>query len=431
MHHSSHAHSPHSVHADKAKEASLRSFFANRFVQSILLSAVFLQLGIWIRNFAVLLFVTEQTNKDPVAISLISLAEFAPIFIFSFIGGAFADRWRPKRTMVLCDAFSAISVFGVLAALMFGGWQAIFFATLVSSILSQFSQPAGMKLFKQHVQQSQLQMSMSMYQTVQAIFMVLGPMLGTLIYFRFGIQAAIGIMGICFLLSAGVLLFLPADHREEQAAARQLTQELKLGLTYVLANKLFLFMGGFSLAAGLALGLMNPMAIFLITEHLNMSAQSLQWFTAVNGAGMILGGMLVMGLSRKITPQTMLLVGFSANSLAVAVMGTTDVVWLAIAAQFLSGLMVPFIHVACQTIILTRAEEAFVGRVSGIISPLFIGGMVVNMSLVGPLKAVLPLSGIYLMAAGLFVIGALASVPLFLHRRQSQQRDTRATIMHH
>ncbi|MFD0692612.1 hypothetical protein ACFQZT_00745 [Paenibacillus sp. GCM10027628] len=76
-----------------------------------------------------------------------------------------------------------------------------------------------------------------------------------------------------------------------------------------------------------------------------------------------------MGLSRTITPQRMLLVGFATNGLAVAVMGTTDVVLLAIAAQFLSGLMVPFIHVACQTIILTRAEEAFVGRVSGIISP--------------------------------------------------------------
>ncbi|MHC0615271.1 hypothetical protein [Paenibacillus sp. GCM10027628] len=88
-----------------------------------------------------------------------------------------------------------------------------------------------------------------------------------------------------------------------------------------------------------------------------------------HASGMILGGMLVMGLSRTITPQRMLLVGFATNGLAVAVMGTTDVVLLAIAAQFLSGLMVPFIHVACQTIILTRAEEAFVGRVSGIISP--------------------------------------------------------------
>ena len=32
-----------------------------------------------------------------------------------------------------------------------GSWGAVFFATLCSSILSQFAQPSGMKLFKIHV----------------------------------------------------------------------------------------------------------------------------------------------------------------------------------------------------------------------------------------------------------------------------------------
>ena len=49
----------------------------------------------------------------------ILVAEFAPIFIFSFIGGTFADRWNPKKTMVWCDILSAISVFAVLVTLLF------------------------------------------------------------------------------------------------------------------------------------------------------------------------------------------------------------------------------------------------------------------------------------------------------------------------
>ena len=93
---------------------SMSTFFRNRFVQVIIASSIFLQIGIWVRNFAILLFVMDKTNNNPVAVSLISVAEFAPIFIFSFIGGTFADRWRPKRTMVWCDLLSAISVFAVL-----------------------------------------------------------------------------------------------------------------------------------------------------------------------------------------------------------------------------------------------------------------------------------------------------------------------------
>ena len=95
----------------------------NRFVQAIFLSTFFLQVGIWVRNFAILLFVMEKTDGNALAVSMISVAEFAPIFIFSFIGGTFADRWQPKKTMVWCDILSALSVFTVIFILYLGTWK--------------------------------------------------------------------------------------------------------------------------------------------------------------------------------------------------------------------------------------------------------------------------------------------------------------------
>ncbi|MBS4214669.1 MFS transporter [Neobacillus rhizophilus] len=408
---------------------TMKSLFANRFVQSILLSGLFLQLGIWVRNFAILMFVTEQTNKDPFAISMISVAEFGPIFLFSFIGGTFADRWRPKRTMVLCDLLSALSIFAVLLALVFGGWKAIFFATLVSSVLSQFSQPSGMKLFKLHVPQVLMQLGMSMNQTLQSIFTVLGPIIGTLIYFQFGIYVSIAIMGICFLLSALVLAFLPADQKVETVLTTNVSAEMKMGLRYVFSNKLFLYMGGFFLAAGMGLGLVNPLGIFLVTENLGLSAHNLQWFTALNGAGMILGGVGAMALSKKITPQKMLLIGFISSAVSVAVLGSVNLVWAALLAQFVFGIMGPPIHIACNTLILTNAEESFVGRVNGILNPLFMGGMVLNMSLVGLLKAEYPLIVMYLMASSLFLIGALTLLPML--KLKSAKQVKAIPMQHH
>ncbi|MFC5529614.1 MFS transporter [Cohnella yongneupensis] len=414
----------HHAAAHFSSESDNRSFFANRLIRSILFSAVFLQLGIWIRNFAILLFVTEQTNKDPIAVSLISVAEYAPIFIFSFIGGAFADRWRPKRTMVFCDLLSAVSVFIVLLALTFGGWQAIFFATLVSSILSQFSQPAGMKLFKLHVPASQMQMGMSMYQTIQAIFMIVGPVLGTLVYFRFGVHTAVVLIGICFLLSAAVLTTLPKDRAAPSVQPARLTEDIKSGLHYVLANKIFLYMASFFLAAGLALGIINPLGVFVVTEHLGLQAEQLQWLTAMNGAGILLGGMFMMSLFRRMPPRVMLMVGFLCSSAAVAIIGTTTSTGAAFAAQFAAGFFVPFIHISCQTIMMSHAEEAYVGRVSGIMNPIFIGGMVLTMSIVGILKANLPLGVLYGMAAALFLVGAIGVVPLLRHKQSGPAAAT-------
>ena len=410
--------------------SNVRTLLGNRFIQSLLVSGLFLQMGIWVRNFAILLFVSEQTNKDPIAISMISVAEFGPIFLFSFIGGAFADRWKPKRTMVLCDILSSMSVFAVLFALAFGGWKAIFFATLVSSILSQFSQPSSMKLFKLHVPESLMQIGMSLYQTLTSVFMILGPMLGTVIYLQFGIYTAISIMGVCFLLSAAVLAFLPKDQEAERRTDSRLLNELKLGFRYVRSKPIFLYMAGFYLAAGLALGILNPMGIYLVTENLDLRSEALQWFTAMNGLGIIVGGVTVMGLSKKHSPQSMLIFGFFMSGISIAILGTTSMVWLALIAQLVSGIMVPLIHIACNTLVINNTEQDFVGRVNGIMSPLFIGGMVIDMAIVGFLKESLPLGGIYLLAAGLFVIGGFAALPLIRHK-QSHSQVKHGHMMHH
>lgn len=53
----------------------------NRFVRAVMLSTLFSQMGIWVRNFAILLYVMEATGGDSFAVSMISVAEYAPIFI--------------------------------------------------------------------------------------------------------------------------------------------------------------------------------------------------------------------------------------------------------------------------------------------------------------------------------------------------------------
>ncbi|OXM85132.1 MFS transporter [Paenibacillus rigui] len=399
----------------------ISGLFRNRFVQSILLSGLFLQIGIWVRNFAVLLFVMDQTNGDAFAVSMISVAEFAPIFIFSFIGGTFADRWQPKRTMVWCDVLSAVSVFAVMLALMFATWKAVFFATLVSAILSQFSQPSGMRLFKIHVPGELMQAGMSIYQTMFALFMVLGPILGTFVYQTYGIQVAIGIMGVAFLLSAGVLLFLPPDRKtEEDKPATTLREEMAAGFNYVRSSKALTTLGGCFLAAGFALGLIQPLAVFLVTERLGLPKENVQWLMTANGVAMIVGGGVTMGLAKKFAPQTLLAVGMLVSAVSMVVTGLSTSLWLTLAAQFIGGLVLPAIQIGINTMILQTTEESFVGRVNGILNPLFMGAMVVTMSIAGWLKSLFHIVAMYEAAAVLFIIGVLVMFPLFKREAVSQ-----------
>lgn len=388
--------------------------FSNRVFQAIIVSGLFLQIGIWVRNFAVLLFVMEQTNGDPFAVSMISVAEFAPIFIFSFIGGTFADRWNPKKTMVWCDILSAISIFAVLLTLLFGTWQVVFFVTLISAILSQFSQPSGMKLFKLHLPEEQVQAGMSVYQTIFAVFMVLGPVIGTFTFQSFGIEISIMITGIAFLLSAGALAFLPKDYKlEEEERGSTLWQEMKSGVKYVLNKKELSLLGLCFLATGLGLGFIQPLSIFLVTEQLGLPKENLQWLFMVNGIGMVVGGAVVMIFAKTVAPQRLITFGMLVNAIGLAVMGLSTNLWLTLTAEFVNGLMLPCIQIGINTMILKRTEGAYIGRVNGILMPLFTGSMVLTMSMAGLVKEKFSLVATFELAAVLFIIGMFFILPLY------------------
>lgn len=391
---------------------SQASIFNNRFIQAVLLSGVFLQIGIWVRNFAVLLFIMDKTNASPIAVSLIYVAEYVPIFLFSFIGGTFADRWRPRRTMITSDLLSALSVFLVLLTIVYGNWQAVFLITFISATLSQFSQPSAMKLFKIHVPIDQLQAAMALFQTSMSIFMIIGPILGTLAYLRLGINFAVAIMGLAFLLSAGMLTLIPGDPVREDYTPAHFWPDMTAGFKYVFSNKVLATMGEVFLVDGLAVGIIQPLGIFIVTERLGMPKESLQWLLAVNGAAMLVGGGVVAGWANKIAPQKLLIGGILISAVSVLGVGFSHIWAVTLAFQALNGLVMPCVFVSINTLILHNTVEEFVGRVSGVLNPVFIGGMVATISISGWMKAHVSLLIIYSISALLLLCGTLLGLPL-------------------
>ncbi|MEW9700806.1 MFS transporter [Paenibacillus sp. SI8] len=387
---------------------------SNRYVRTIILSGVFLQLGIWVRKFAILLNVTDLISNDSQYVSLISVAEFAPIFVFAIIGGTFADRWRPKRTMVGCDLLSALSVFIVLFALISGSWYSLLFGTFVSAVLSQFSQPSAMKLYKQHVPEAQIQGVMAMHQTLMAVFMVIGPIIGTFVYQQYGIEVSLIVTGVMFVISGLILSLLPRDLEKIKATeSRDFKKELADGLRYVRANRALRTLGAAFAASGLAAGLVQPLALFITIENLGQDKLFLQWLLMAGGAAMFVGGGVVMGMAKKVKPQTLLALGLAVNSLCTVGIGWSTGITLTFIYQIVGGFFYPCIHIGIQTLIMRNTEGAFVGRVGGTITPIFMGMMVIGMSLSGYLKDALTLFAVYAVSGSLLLIGALLLIPLF------------------
>ncbi|EQB88955.1 putative MFS family arabinose efflux permease [Clostridium punense] len=406
----------------------MSSILNNKLIRVSLLSGLFSQLGIWIRNFSILLFVMDKTHGNTTAITLISLSEYVPIFIFSILGGTLSDRWQPKKTLLWCEFLSAGSVFLIFITICFGSWKAVFFTTFFSAILSQFSQPSGMKLFKCFVPEEQIQKTMSAVQTMYSFFTVLGPIIGTIIYQNYGINASIAIVCISFLFSAGVLTFIPKDILIEKSdMPASVLKDMLSGIRYMFSRKILKLSGICLLILGLAVGLISPLTIFLVTEKLRLPKEAVQWLTTVYGIGEILGGMFIFALASKVSYKKLLLVGLLCNASGILILGLSFNLYLTLSAQFLISLTQPCIFIGNNVMIIQNTEAEFIGRINGITTPLMTGSMVIAMSFTTILVKITSLSTVYITASLLFSVGFMVST-LLPNLKPDNESDDKAFV---
>ncbi|WFA86054.1 MFS transporter [Paenibacillus amylolyticus] len=396
----------------------MNTLFRNKAFLIVTGSDLLQNLAIWIRNMAILYYVMDRTQGSPIAVSLITVLEYAPIFVFSIIGGALADRWNPKRTMILGDILSALSIVMIIGVLSSGYWQILYVATFVSSIVSQFSQPSSLKIVRRNVKGEHLQSAIAITQSGQSLFLILGPIVGTFIYTAMGIQASMYALLILFLISALLLTFLPKD-ATQRVTSTSLLADIREGWQYVARSRSLKMLSLVFICIGLSAGLISPLGIFLITERLGLEATSLQFLSGASGIGLLIGGGIAAAVSAKLNQTLTLLVGVLC--LAVATMGEvlSSWFWLTLLISFLSSISMAFINVIISTYLVTRIDEHLIGRVNGTITPLFIGSMLLGSSMAGVLMNSTSIFIVYAISVTVMIMGIVPAMRIQFRNDQT------------
>ncbi|WP_336763690.1 MFS transporter [Paenibacillus sp. USHLN196] len=401
----------------------MSTLFRNKAFLIVTGSDLLQNLAIWIRNMAILYYVMDQTQGNPIAVSLITVLEYAPIFVFSIIGGALADRWNPKRTMILGDMLSALSIVMIIAVLSSGYWQILYVATFVSSIVSQFSQPSSVKIVKRNVEEEHVQSAIAITQSGQSLFLILGPIVGTFIYTVMGIQTSMYALLILFMTSAILLTFLPKDSVQRETDT-SLLADIKEGWQYVGQSRSLKMLSLVFVCVGLSSGLISPLEIFLITERLGLEQTSLQFLSGVSGLGLLIGGGIAAALSGKLNQTLTLMVGVLC--LAVTTMGEvlSSWFWLTLVISFLSSISLAFINVIISTYLVTRIDEHLIGRVNGTITPLFMGAMLIGSSMAGVLMNNTSLFIVYIISVTVMILSILPGMRIQFRNEQTAPVNT-------
>ncbi|WP_086074334.1 MFS transporter [Paenibacillus camerounensis] len=381
----------------------MNKLIRNRVFLIVATADLLQQTGIWIRNMALLFYIMDQTGNNPTAVSMLTALEYLPIFVFSLIGGTFADRWNPKKTVILGDALSALSMLLILGLIAGGVWQAVFAATVISAIVSQFSQPSSAVLFKKHIPAEEVGTAVGINQSLMALFTIFGPMLGTLVYTRLGIQSSIIALFLIFTLAAGIQLFLPSSGREQRAERTSPLKDIKEGFRYVLGHANLKLIAVMFLISGLAMGLTQPLDVFVTMNRLGLPKESVQWFAAAEGVGMLTGGLLAAMLTAPITRYrrgvfTIIMIIWAAITV-IEVLSVWPV--LTGSARVLSGIATACFQVSFSAMMIQEIREEYIGRTNGIIIPLMMGGMLLGSASSGFIVAQIDLMGAYFIAAAL------------------------------
>lgn len=398
----------------------MKSLFKNRAFMLVMVSDILQQFAIWIRNMALLYFVMERTNNDPVSVSLLSVMEYAPIFVFSFIGGALADRWNPKRTMVVGDMLSMVSIIGIVFLLKMDYWQAIFFAALVSAVVGQFSQPSSSRIFKRYVEEKHVANAIAINQTLQSLFMIFGPVVGSIVYTQLGLFISLYSLIGLFVLSAITLAFLPRWIEKEKTEGISLWNDIKEGWRYVLQTKNLCMITITFAIIGLAVGLTNPLEIFLVIERLGMEKEAVQYLAAADGIGMLIGGVVAAVFASKVNPKKMFVFGMGVLAMSFLVEGLSTSFWITSLMRFGTGICLACVNIVVGTLMIQLVPENMVGRVNGTILPLFMGTMLIGNSLAGGLKEATSLIIVFCIAMSLIL---LAILPILRMRINEEVRN--------
>jgi DHA3 family macrolide efflux protein-like MFS transporter len=348
-------------------------------------------LGSQVVQFALIWYLTAATGSAAV-LAAATFVGTVPQTILSPVIGALVDRWDRRRIMIAADACVALLTL-VLAALFATGavqvWH-IYALMLARSIGGAFHQSAMGASVVLMVPKAQLARVQGLTQALYGGMNIVGAPLGALLVTVLPMPGVLAIDVGTALLAIAPLLFIavpqPPRRAAEGGVRPSLGADMREGLRYVLAWP------GLLLALLMVMWinmLFTPFAALqplLVTRHFGGGAPELALLQAINGAGIIGGGLLLGiwgGFKRRVLTAQL---GLVVLGLAVLVIGLApaEALWMAVGGFALMGLAQPVINGSFGAVIQAGVAPEMQGRVFSLIFTGAMGAAPLGLALAAP-----------------------------------------------
>ena len=357
--------------------------FKNRNFLWLFLANFTSQLGSVVGMTAFMLYLLRKFSNQPSYATITELTYTLPMLFLFFFVGVFADRLNRKKIAMYCDYISAfLSV--VLLITIIQDWIVLSFCILfLRSGVSKFFQPAQSSLLQGILTEDQYATSAGLNQLVSSLFMLFGGAIGTIVFWKLGVEAAIIIDTISFILS-GLLIQVAklskeitnpnGQHSLKDLKFTLVLKDFKEGIIYILNHSLLRsLLSGFFLF-GVINGGFSVMPSFILKYKLAPdNYEELLIYIGVSfGTGVLLGSIVGSMLAKKMQLQNMIIVGLTLSGLCVIAGGFSTSPIAYILWQFIIGLILPIVNIGIGGWFPKIVEKRMMGRVQGWIQPIIL-----------------------------------------------------------
>lgn len=197
---------PRSVRRLRNRRHLMSVLFRNPVFTRLFLANFASQLGTVVGNMAFAYYLVDHFSTRPALAATAELMYSLPTLAVFWLVGVIADLLDRARIAVYSDWIRAGLTLLLLVALHFGLLTLCFLLLFLRSAVAKFFGPAEMGLLQGSIGREQYVQAAGLNQMIMGLFMLFGMSLGAFAYRFLGIEGALLIDGISFLLSGLLIL---------------------------------------------------------------------------------------------------------------------------------------------------------------------------------------------------------------------------------
>ncbi|MGF1544901.1 MAG: MFS transporter [Parvularculaceae bacterium] len=309
---------------------------------------------------------TRGVEESAFILGLIGLAQFAPVFFLSLVGGQAADRFNRKGILVVANLVRFGAELGLVATVFVAGDGALpflFAIALVMGVVNAFTPAASNSLYPRLVPRDELPDAIAWNSLGFQVAAILGPAAGGFLYavgpqVVYGTAAAMVAVAIVSIATAKT----PAHEPPTNARGFQMAID---GLKYVWSNKIVFGAISLDLVVVFFGGAIALLPVFA-RDILHVGAEGLGWLRAAPAAGAVIVAFALAARPLRRRVGKWMFGAIAVYGLAMLAFGLSDAFALSLAALAVSGAADMISVYVRQSLIQLATPDAMRGRVSSV-----------------------------------------------------------------